>query len=846
MFRSFLCVVLGSILGHAILVSFAFAQDGIDENWRVFVKQHCAKCHQGEKAEADLDLTTLPFEFSDPLYAEKWGEVVNSLNSHEMPPEKEPQPDEKEVARLVDGITSQLADAELKKRATSVVIRRLNRREYDNTMRDLLKIDFSVAGKLPEDPPAGGFDNNGQALSISPLHLELYYAAAREALAKATFPEEKPASILWRFEPEENRQGMDRYRVNRDKFQILLNSGNNQIGDEFTTVHHNSWDKGVNFRGFRVPVEGNYIIRFRSASRVPTREEVVASAAKILGNRRDNQMKEQPKGAKWHEEQYQRDLSHFENDRMYDYGPARIRISKTLAGQPLLVREMDVGGTVEKPSIQEVITRMTTEDAGISFDYAYDIPKVLENFWMQSHDSFARPEWLVDWIEVEGPIYENWPPASHQVLFPADLMQAKDERTRAKSLLKNFMGRAYRRPVDDKEVDRKFALYERAREEGEDFVGGMRSTYAAVLTSPNFLFMVEESGEADGTRKLNDFELATRLSYFLWSSMPDDELTALASEGKLRDADVLKSQIDRMLQDPKSASFVENFCGQWLGLRKVGANPPAENLYPQYDRHLEISMVRESEAFFAEILRNDLDLRNLIKSDFVMINERLARYYGIKGVRGDAMQKVAIDGDSHRGGVVTQASILTITSNGTRTSPVTRGVWVLRTLLGTDPGLPVANAGEIAPKVPGIDKATVRQRLEIHRQLPQCARCHDKIDPLGFALENYNAAGEWRLQEGFGYNGRVERDDPVIDASSKMPDGREINGVPGLQEALLAKEDLFLTAMAKRVLSYALGRELGFADQTLVEEIVRRNKAEKYTLRSMVQHVVLSDSFQTK
>jgi hypothetical protein len=246
------------------------------------------------------------------------------------------------------------------------------------------------------------------------------------------------------------------------------------------------------------------------------------------------------------------------------------------------------------------------------------------------------------------------------------------------------------------------------------------------------------------------------------------------------------------------------------------------------------------------VLANDLPATTLVKSDFVTINERLARFYGIDGVKGDEFRKVKVPDGVHRGGIPTQASVLTITSNGTRTSPVKRGTWVMKTLLGIDPGLPVANAGEIAPKVPGIDKATVRKRLEIHRTLDQCARCHNKIDPLGFALENFNAAGEWREQEGFGYKGRVEKNDPKIDASSEMIDGTRIVGVEGLQAAILKNEDLFLNCLAGKVLTYALGRELGLADQPTVKAAVAHMKANGKTLRSLLQFVTTCDPFETK
>jgi hypothetical protein len=343
---------------------------------------------------------------------------------------------------------------------------------------------------------------------------------------------------------------------------------------------------------------------------------------------------------------------------------------------------------------------------------------------------------------------------------------------------------------------------------------------------------------------LNDHELAARLSYFLWSTMPDKELFKLADTGSLRNPGPLRAQVDRMLKDPRAAAFTRNFAGQWLGVREVGANPPAADLYPEYDRHLQASFVREPLEFFEEILRGDLSVLNFIKSDFVTVNERLARFYGISGVRGDMFR--AVPAEAHRGGIMTQGAMLTITSNGTRTSPVKRGTWLLKNLLGSDPGLPVANVGEIAPKVPGIDKATVRQRLAIHRELPQCGRCHEKIDPLGFALENFNAAGQWREQEGFGYKGRIQRDDPRVDATARLPDGTVIEGVEGLREALLERQELFLNCLAGKLFAYALGRELGLADRPAVQAAIEAMQRENLSLRSLIQAVVSSRVFQSK
>ncbi len=811
-----------------------------------FLKEHCIRCHGPEKQFAKLRLDTLAADFADPGIHAKWAEVVAAVNNGQMPPTGEKQPSAEAAGTFVERVRAELARAEIAKRSTRVVLRRLNRAEYNHTIRDLVGVDFQPADDFPEDPPAGGFDNIGQALTLSPLQLELYYAAARKILDRALVEGPQPAGFKWHFEPEENTMGMDRLRVRRDGHNILLNDGNNPTENGFTVVHHESWDKGIGFRDFRVPVEGEYIVRFRAAGRVPGRADVVASARRILTQRLEKQLAENPAGKVYHERQFERDLQHFATHRMYDYGPPRVKVTQHLGSAPRVIAEMDIDAPENAPKVYEIRARFTPLKAGLEFDYAYEVPRVLENFWMQGHDAFARPALLVDWLELEGPIHPAWPPASHRKVLGEAPATAKDETARARAVLTQFMTRAYRRPVQPAEVEAKVALFTRVRSMKPSFVEAIKTPLAAVLASPHFLFLVEPEPPAAKPRRLNPYELASRLSYFLWSSMPDDTLFRLAASGDLAKPAVLAQQVDRMLADPKSEAFVKNFAGQWLGLRKVGANPPAKNLYPEYDRHLEISIVRETEGFFAEILRHDLNARSLIKSDFVTINERLARFYGIPGVKGDAIRRVPAPPGSHRGGLVTQASIHSITSNGTRTSPVTRGVWILRTLLGSDPGLPVANVGEIAAKVPGIDKATVRQRLQIHREAPACARCHDKIDPLGFALENFNAAGEWRDREGHGYQGRIEANDPLIDASAKMPDGTVIQGVEGLQAQLLKQEDRFLDTLASQLTTYALGRELGFSDRPAVRGYVDRMKRSRYTLRSLIAAIVTSEPFTTQ
>jgi mono/diheme cytochrome c family protein len=816
---------------------------GFTQEVQPFLETHCVRCHGPEKEEGEFRLDThLPRDFTALLAREKWGEVVNVLNGHEMPPKKEQQPRPEETARVVDWITAGLVEGEQVRRDNAVVLRRLNRTEYRNTLRELLGVEPDVSA-LPLDPAAGGFDNNGQALSLSPLHIELYHDIAAQSLDRALVTGPRPETIRWRFEPEQGDG--DSHRIDLPPRQRpIVHGGKNRKQDGFTVMQRDNWDRVPNVRDFRVPVAGEYRIRVRAGGKVPSREEVVDAARGLLDRRRQEQDAKQPARARQNQEQMERDLAHFRTDRMYDYGPPRLTVVHDLSGQPVPVRSFDVEARHPAPGEYECRARFNTDKTGIRIQYAYSIPKVLENFWLQGKDEFPRPEAWLDWIELEGPLYDAWPPSSHHQVL-GEPPEGLDETARARAVLQRFLRRAYRRPVRPEEVEAKVALFTRARAEKPDFLSAIKTPLIAALCSPHFLYLVEPSPAEARARPLTGPELASRLSYFLWSGPPDEALLRRAESGGLNDPAVLRREAGRLLADPRLRAFVENFAGQWLGLRAVGANPPAPDLFPRYDRHLEVSMVEESLAFFEDILHAPRSVLEFIRSDHVVINERLARFYGIPGVRGDHFRRVPVPPGVARGGLPTQASILTVTSNGTRTSPVVRGTWVLKTLFGQDPGLPVANVGEIAPQVPGIDKATVRQRLQIHRELPQCARCHDRIDPLGFALENYNAAGEWRLQEGFGYKGRIERNDPLIDASGALPDGTPFTGVSGLQDVLLAREDLFLEALCERLLTYALGRQMGVADRPAVREAARHLKANGHRLPALIEHIVSSPAFRS-
>jgi Arc/MetJ-type ribon-helix-helix transcriptional regulator len=455
-----LAVILGGGPGLAAAeLGFQPDNDGYKQVVVPFFRKHCAECHVGEKPEGEFSIAKkeLGTDFANVVYRGKWREIVNVLNSHEMPPEDKPQPDATEAAAVVDWITKQAVAAEVAKREQSVVLRRLNRAEYKNTVRDLVGIDFDTS-VFPQDPPAGGFDNNGGALTMSPMQIEQYLSAADQILDQALVEGKQPETIRWKFDPVPKSNDSNRVRLD-PKNNPIVNGGNNAYEGDWVVVHHESWDKTINARDFRVPQPGTYIVRARVAGKRPSRDDVVKSAAAILKKRQDEQNAKQPERAAQNQAQYENELKHFSVDPMYDYGPARLKLVVQLGSQPRTVAAFDVDGKPDKPQIVEFPVRFTTESAGVTLSYAYDIPKVLENFWLQGKDEFARPEAMIDWLELEGPIYDAWPPSSHtKILFDSPL-KSENLNDYVRAVLQRFMSEAYRRPVTKEEVDEKFDLY---------------------------------------------------------------------------------------------------------------------------------------------------------------------------------------------------------------------------------------------------------------------------------------------------------------------------------------------------------------------------------------------------
>jgi hypothetical protein len=455
-------------------------------------------------------------------------------------------------------------------------------------------------------------------------------------------------------------------------------------------------------------------------------------------------------------------------------------------------------------------------------------------------DLAAVPRIWYEYVDLEGPVTLEWPTkAAKEVFFDGE---ANSERTYLREIFARFLPRAYRRAVKPEEIDALVAVAEGIREKhGKSFPEAVRSALVTVLTSPDFLYLAETT-EPDSQR-LTDEALATRLSYFLWSTMPDAELFKLAGEKKLHDPAVLAAQVKRMTADPRARQFVENFVGQWMRVRDFGAVMVDMRQYNQYDEPLRTASLREPYEFFAELLRNDLPVANLLDSDFLVVNERLARHYGIEGVKGEEFRRVALKPENHRGGILGMAGLLTFLADGTRTQPVKRGAYVLDVLWNTPAPLPPPNVGDLP--IEKRKNLTVRQRLEGHRSVATCASCHARIDPLGLALEHYDAVGAWReRQNGEGRKG--DKNDPLIDVSGTMPDGKAFQTFDEFKAELLAAKPKFLKGFTEKLLTYALGRSVGTVDHEAVETILAQTAKQDDRLQAFLTAIATSPAFQNK
>ena len=722
-----------------------------------FLASHCLECHSGQDPKGDLQLDHL--RGVEQANAANLRLIRDMIVSGEMPPKKKPRPDEHARTLAVQWLDAMIAyvPADAPVDPGWMTPHRLNRAEYRLTMRDLLGIDPSrvdVAERLPRDDTGYGFDNIADVLSVSPLAVEEYLAAAERAVERALGPVVQIGDTPISLRP-----------IRGDPGQPLPRGGFYLFGN------------GAAKATFRAPAEAEYIIRVRAFETRAGSEHANLSLrvdGKGVGEFRVDASRDEPKEytARVRLREGERAIAaHFTNDYYV----------KDKADRNLGIESITVAGPVDAASI-------------------------------------ART------------------PAYRSIFGVA--VEATQEDDRARAILRAFASRAYRRPAEDRDVEGLLGVYASERAAGRGFEEAVRAGLTAALVSPRFLFRTIRHPDPvnPGVRyTLDGFELASRLSYFLWSSMPDETLARAAEDGSLLTDEGLRAQVRRMIADTKADALVEHFAGQWLQLRSLETLAIDRSAFPEYDDRLRADMREEAELFFAHLLRGDRPVLDLIDSRYSFVNERLARHYGIPGVAGEQFRRVDLPTDSPRGGVLTMGAVLTITSNPTRTSPVKRGLFVLDQMLGTPPPPP-------PPDIPPLEQATnlgpnptVREQLAAHTTVASCAACHNRLDPIGLSFEHFDAVGKWRREEG----GRA------IDASGVLPTGEPLSGSADLKRVVLSRSDQFIETLTAKMLTYALGRGVEPFDRPAVRRIAARTRAEGDRLPALIESIVLSETFRT-
>jgi hypothetical protein len=790
-----------------LIVSAGYAAETaeFDKTVKPFFSENCFKCHDARKQKGDLRLDTLPLDFVGDKSSGHWTDILDRLTTGDMPPEKEQRPKPKETAAVVDWIATQLAEAEAARHATSerVSFRKLTRDEYVNSIRDLLGVTydaFSTMG-MGEDPSWLGFERIGSVLSFAPAHIEKYLSAAQGVLNEALPSGPRPPSKVIHWDPFSMREAWGgakkdfERRGNASAVRVPIIPSSNAVGVV---------GKRLNLV---IATTGDYMMRLKLSGLHPA------------------------KGLPPRLRVYEADIDHILFEQDVDAAEDRpvtleIRVHFT-AG----THDIDVMNAV--PGLAKPIQ---DSDHAVFTSLHARLP------WQQKltndADQPLRPFLILDFVEWEGPLYDTWPTAAQRQIFG----DGSRDAAKAREIISSFATRAFHQTVASEEIERYTQLVDAEMKGGKAFEPAVKTALTAILCAPNFLYLVEGS-PAKITATLNDDELAARLSFFLWSTLPDDRLRSLAGSGKLHEAATLHGEVRRMLIDPRAAAFAETFPRQWLQLRRVGMFAPDKALYPDYDDYLQTSMVAETTSFFHEVLAKNLSLRNFLDSDWTMLNQRLALHYGIAGVTGEAMQRVALKPEDHRGGLMTQAALLGLTSDGTRHRPVHRGKWLSESILGRAVPPPPANVPAIKEAQAATPKTSLRDKLAAHLENAACAACHRKIDPLGLAFENYDAIGRWRTEEtvrdGSGAN-------PKLDASGELSDGRKFADAAGFKKLMLDDIDKFAGAFTEKLATFAMRRVMTFSDRAELQHIAAASKADDYHLSTLIETFVTSALFQQR
>ena len=750
-----------------------------DAALQTFLRQHCLDCHSGDVQEGGLDLTQLSTERNDAEAMRRWVLVHDRVDNAEMPPDGDlPSADRKRFISAL-GQTLHRADAAHRE----VVLRRLNRLEFEYTLRDLFEIPhLEVKEMLPEDARSNGFDNIGEALSLSTEQMMVYLRAIDHVLDEAFGPSQRPPTRVRSVNLKQSTQRVLGKLFRDEPDGVVLFSS-----DYSPSV----------FKGFDIREAGLYRFKIHARAFQSDRPMTLrVYAGDVIGNR----------GESW--------LAGY-----YDVAP----------GDAWTVIELEQR-LAERGSIEVKTYRNGGHE--------------------KNAQQTTRPGILVGDVECEGPIL-TWPlPSRTKLLGGVDPETATTED--AVAILRRFLPLAFRRTTKPEEVEPFAKLTREVLDEGRPWTEGLRQGMKAMLVSPEFLFLEE------ATRgRISDFGIASRLSYFLWRSMPDEQLLMLAAGGRLSRPQTLRDQVERLLADPRAERFVEDFTGQWLDLYDIDFTEPDKKLFPEYDDVLRAAMLEESRGFFREVLQENMSVGSFLDADWTILNSRLAEHYGVKGVEGLDYRRVRLPAENPRGGVMTQAAVLKVTANGTNTSPVLRGVWMLENVLGKHAPPPPSGVPAVEPDISGA--TTLREQLTKHRETGSCAGCHEDIDPPGFALERFNPIGGWRdWYRSTGSGDRVEGvfvDSPInrirvqyrkglpVDASGITPDGQVFDDFVQFKQWLAADRERMAHNLAEKLLAFGLGRATGFSDRPTLQKIVRITAKSDYGFRTLIHEVVQSDAF---
>ena len=804
-----------------------------------FLAEHCFSCHGSEKQKGDLNLEESDGNILDLTQAGIWHEIVGVLNAGEMPPKKKPRPSAKELIKVVEWISGELTKAEqlARVKGPGLSLRRLTNQEYRNTVRDLVGHPFDPSLRFLEDTQQHGFDNLVENLGLSTLHLQQYlHAAERIAEKMLDVPAQPLSKQHWLIEPIHATPGSPLISAGngawhdglRGKDMKKVKPGKVQLPEKPLT-----WvDPGP--PGITGLVRGNIEIPngfhpYRMVDLSSGKPVVYDGFADIraFGSQTGKTVTNLNRfGFRWfaHDEGKYRVTLHVNGYNKKGNAPG-LQVMRYPGAE--ILGEFEV---------------LNGEPRKIRFDlYVDDVEYMLRTsgnrFWGML--LYFEDGMHLERIEIEGPLTETWPPDYD---FVRSMGGTPDNVAGA---LRDFAERAWRRPLQAGELEELVALFKKQRARTDSHRDALRVPLVSILSSPDFLCRVERRTGKKGPQRLNAHELANRLSYFLWRSMPDDHLRAAADDGSLLQDSVLTDQVERMLATPAISSFCETFPARWLGVEKVMTVDIDPRMFPKIHWGLRHDMLEETRQVFTEVFRTKSSCLELIDSDWTVLNSRLARHYDLPEPKGDRMRRVSLPEDSERGGILAHGSILTITSNGTRTLPITRGAFVLENILASPTSPPPPNVTPLEEVEQPRPNATTRELLELHRKDPTCINCHKKIDPIGFSLEQYDAVGRWRSHEHTLVEGKRVRTHPV-DTLGQLPDGRRFKGLPGLKEILLEDADKFRRCLVEKMLVYALDREVNFTDNKLIDHLVREMSSKDDSMQTLIHALVRSETFRTK